>query len=220
MILVYSIYKYSNCGYCYLVSHLADQTPAPSQRLFNLLRTWSDVLTFLHRGVLIVTASSHVIRWLCRTTRKARNSETMKHIFAGTVYIQVYNCAYIIYIYMHIIIYIYYIYICIYLSTHTNARLAPYGPLLPKERACALPNHPGRRSCAWSRRLELHPSGWICLVTRKNKRWTASSQLFIRNSNFKKNTNNVSFASTKNYHKCGKHITSIVPRSRSTSSDL
>ena len=118
MILVYSIYKYSNCGYCYLVSHLADQTPAPSQRLFNLLRTWSDVLTFLHRGVLIVTASSHVIRWLCRTTRKARNSETMKHIFAGTVYIQVYNCAYIIYIYMHIIIYIYYIYMYIPIYTY------------------------------------------------------------------------------------------------------
>lgn len=111
----YSCILYINTvivGDCYLVSHLADQTPAPSQRLFNLLRTWSDVSTFLHRGVLIVTASSHVIRWLCGTTRKARNSETMKHIFAGTVHIQLNNCAILcVYIYYSIYIYMLYIYL-------------------------------------------------------------------------------------------------------------
>lgn len=126
-------------GYCYLVSHLADQTPAPSQRLFNLLRTWSDVSTFLHRGVLIVTASSHVIRWLCRTTRKARNSETMKHIFAGTVYIQLYKCAILC---IHILQSVYIIYM-LYIYLHIQMQdWHPYGPFAAQGTRLCSPKPP------------------------------------------------------------------------------
>ena len=102
-------------GYCYLVSHLADQTPAPSQRLFNLLRTWSDVSTFLHRGVLIVTASSHVILmavWHDSKGTKQWNNET--YICWDGVYTIVQVCN-IVYIYTTVCIYIYMLYIYLHL---------------------------------------------------------------------------------------------------------
>ena len=134
-------------GYCYLVSHLADQTPAPSQRLFNLLRTWSDVSTFLHRGVLIVTASSHVILmavWHDSKGTKQWNNET--YICWDGVYTIVQVCN-IVYIYTTVCIYI--CYISIYTYTCKIGTL--YGLLLPKEHVCALPNHLDAAHTAWSK---------------------------------------------------------------------
>ena len=53
-------------------------TAVPSPNLYTSRRIWNVASTFRRRGVLTIMASSHVIKSLCCTTRKARNSETVK----------------------------------------------------------------------------------------------------------------------------------------------
>ena len=125
-----------------------------------------------------------------------------KNVYIIFIYIYMFLYCYLsIYIYRYIYllrrcIYINIYIVYIYLSTRTNARLAPYWAFAAQETRLCSPKPPWTPLMRLgSRRLQLHPSGWICLVLKKIN--VEQDPLNSSSSIPKKKHQNVSFTSMK-----------------------